>query len=500
MTTPDPDTRTLLTALRRRFLDVDYTVDAVLDRIGESGQDGLGRNQTTPATRALGEATDPLATLIRLFLLQRSVDIEPLQHALPELLTPLLDAEIVELVEHGVRALIDIRPYATEDALPKWIVSDLTPGLDSPPPPMRPDYVLGVSPASTTLAQLTIRRPVGRALDLGAGCGVQSVHLADHAEQVVATDLNQRALRLAAWTAELNQTPVELLAGDLYAPVAEQSFDLIVSNPPYVMSPPATGAERLTYREGARRGDELVREVVTGGIERLTEGGTLQVLGNWAITDEDWGARIRTWFPETGVQALVLEREHLDVFSYIEIWLTDAGLVGTPDYLEQYDRWLDYFDELGIRGVGMGWITVRKSGDAPSIIRTESWPHAVAQPVGDALGDWLDAVGDSTMAAEQLWATNWRLDRRVDAETIGRPGAEDPEHVVYRQRTGLLRAVEVDTALGGVLGACDGDLPLGVIVDAVGQLLEVDPAGLRTDLLPRLRELIADGFLRRPRR
>ena len=49
--------------------------------------------------------------------------------------------------------------------------------------PIRPDFVLGVSSASSTLAQLTVRDPVGRALDLGTGCGVQSLHLARHAER-----------------------------------------------------------------------------------------------------------------------------------------------------------------------------------------------------------------------------------------------------------------------------------------------------------------------------
>jgi methylase of polypeptide subunit release factors len=57
--------------------------------------------------------------------------------------------------------------------------------------------VLGVSAASATLAQLTLRRPVDSALDLGTGCGVQCPHLARHSRRVVATDLNLRACELA---------------------------------------------------------------------------------------------------------------------------------------------------------------------------------------------------------------------------------------------------------------------------------------------------------------
>ena len=55
--------------------------------------------------------------------------------------------------------------------------------------------------------------------------------------------------------------------------------------------------------------------------------------------------------------------------------------------------------------------------------------------------------------------------------------------------------MEVDTALAAVAGACDGDLPLGVLLDAVAGLLAVDAAALTVDLLPRLRALIEQGFL-----
>ena len=52
--------------------------------------------------------------------------------------------------------------------------------------------------AVVTLADLTIRRPVGTALDVGTGCGIQALLAARHAERVVATDINERALVFAA--------------------------------------------------------------------------------------------------------------------------------------------------------------------------------------------------------------------------------------------------------------------------------------------------------------
>ena len=75
------------------------------------------------------------------------------------------------------------------------------------------------------------------------------------------------------------------------------------------------------------------------------------------------------------------------------------------------------------------------------------------------------------------------------------PGAADPQHLILRQQRGLRRTVEVDTALGGVVGACDGELPLGLLIDSVAGLLELEPATLQTDVVPRIRRLVVEGFL-----
>ncbi|GAB3622417.1 class I SAM-dependent methyltransferase [Mariniluteicoccus endophyticus] len=477
--------------IRDAFHDADYTVDAVLERIGEEGQRALGRNSTVAAERHLAVASDPLATLVRLFVLQQEVPRTQVEAALPGLVGPMVAAG---LLVGDTRAAVDVRPYASDDGASGWIVSDLTNGLDGPQQPPREDYVLGVSPASTSLAQMTIRRPFGSALDLGSGCGVQSLHLARHCGRVVASDLNPRANRLASWTFALNGLDVDQRLGSLYEPVDDERFDLVVTNPPYVMSPP--DEHRLTYREGSFTADGLMEAVVRGIDGRLNPGGTLQVLGNWAILrDGGWEERLRSWIP-AGHDALVMERERLDPYEYIEIWLADAGLVGTDAYAARYREWLDYFDQLGIVGVGMGWLSVHRTDSSHPDLRVESWPHAVEQPVGDAFREQQEGVAAARCSDDVLWATPWALADDIVQETIGAPGAEDPSHIVLRSQRGFRRAVEVDTGLGGVLGACDGDLPLGVIVDVVAGLLEVDAASLRTEVLPRVRELVADGMLR----
>ena len=356
--------------------------------------------------------------------------------------------------------------------------------------------MLGVSAASATLAQLTLRRPVNSALDLGTGCGVQSLHLARHSGRVVATDLNPRASELARLTFGLNATRVDLRLGDLYQPVAGQRFDLIVANPPYVMSPP--GPTRLTYRESDADADTLVERVVTEGAAHLADGGVLQVLANWAhVRGQDWADRAGGWVAATGCDAHVVQREVLDPYAYVEVWLADAGLAGSPAYADRYRAWCDYFDRLRIEAVGLGWLVLRHAGRAQPSVRIEDWPHPLEQPIGPALAAELDAIDRlSVLTDEQVLQTRWRLADDVVEETSGRPGDADPQHIVLRQQVGLRRAFALDTATAGILGACDGELSLAEIIAAVSGLVRADLGTLATDTIRRVRPLIVDGLLR----
>ena len=473
--------------LRDDLVVAGYTLDGLSERLGEPALAGLARNSAVAASRALGDDRDPQAAAVRLWLLQQPVDAGDLAGWAS--LDGLRAAGLVT-GDSELRAGIELKPHGS-DRREGWICSDATP-LDGRVGQPREDFVLGASPASTTLSQLVPPGRYGRALDLGTGCGIQALHL--DAAEIVATDLNPRALALARISLGLSGIPADLRLGSLYDPVETETFDLIATNPPYVMSPP--GDARLVYREGNDTADGLVRQVVTGGADRLSDGGVLTVHGNWAVTaGQTWAERLDDWIRPTGCDALVLQRELLDPFEYVEIWLTDAGLAGTPEYLDRYNAWLDYFAATGIEAVGMGWIALRKSGREHPELRFDDWPHAVHQPVGQAFSDFFGAVGPSRLAEPAFLAQRWQTHAGLVQETVGSPGATDPQHLVLRQPVGFGRAVEVDTALAAIVGACDGDLPLGVLVGAVAGLLDVDAEALRDEVLPPLRRLVADGYL-----
>jgi hypothetical protein len=83
----------------------------------------------------------------------------------------------------------------------------------------------------------------------------------------------------------------------------------------------------------------------------------------------------------------------------------------------------------------------------------------------------------------------------VRQETVGAPGAEDPEVIVLRQQTGLRRARRVDTVEAALVGACDGDLSVGQILEALATLLQRGADELRASYLPVVRELVDEGYL-----
>jgi hypothetical protein len=473
----------LAAALREALAAATYSYDAVGDLLGTTAQLALARNETTPALRRTTNGS-PLETLVRLFLLQTDVDRASADQALPGLVDALVGSGMLVASGGEVRALLDCRPYADDDR-DWWVVSDLTPGLDGQPIRVATDHVLGVSPASTSLAQLTVRDPVARALDLGTGCGVQALHLGGHADEVVGTDVNPRALAVTAFNAALNDVRIDVRAGSLWAPVAGELFDLVTTNPPFVISP-ATD-EALVYRDSGLPGDRVVEEIVRGAPAHLTDGGWCQVLANWVVArDRPWDDRLAEW-PDPSCDALVVQREVLDPPSYVELWLRDAGRHHTPDYLQAYDAWLGWFERQGVEGIGFGWINLRRGGSARELL---DWPHAVEQPVAPAIRDWGRAVR-LEVGLDDLLVT--RAD--VQQETVGSPGAEDPETIVLRQQTGLRRARRVDTVEAGLVGACDGELTVGQILDALAHLLERDRDELRAAYLPVARELVTEGYL-----
>jgi methylase of polypeptide subunit release factors len=125
-------------------------------------------------------------------------------------------------------------------------------------------------------------KPAARIVDIGCGSGAGGLHaaaLAGSPSAVVLTDINQSALRLSRINAALNGVRnAQIVESDVFAAV-EGQFDLIVSNPPYLVDPLA----RLYRHGGGRLGFDLSVRIAEQSIARLAPGGRLLLYAGSAI-------------------------------------------------------------------------------------------------------------------------------------------------------------------------------------------------------------------------
>jgi hypothetical protein len=177
------------------------------------------------------------------------------------------------------------------------------------------------------------------------------------------------------------------------------------------------------------------------------------------------------------------------------MWLADAGLQGSPEYVSRYDAWLAWFEDQGIDAIGFGWLTMRKAGREVPVRVLEEWPYEIEQPVGPAITAWADRMDALPESDADLEQTRLRQVAGLVQESVGQAGAADPERIVLRLQRGVRRARQVDTVEAGFVGACDGDLPVGALLGALAQLTGTDPGHLRATYVPVVRELVAEGFL-----
>lgn len=473
---------------------------------GVEADDAIGRSLRRPALRGLGDRRDAQAVLARLLVFGVAQPLPDVDAALPRLGSAgLVSLGMATIDADSVRPSAVLRPQSFHDDRGPgewWIVSDLD-EIALGGGALATEHVLGVGGASLTLAGLQLPSPARRVLDLGTGCGVQALRARRYAEEVVATDLSRRALDVAALNLAIDGADgIELREGSLFAPVAGERFDRIVSNPPFVITPRAEGVPAYEYRDGGLVGDALVEQVFRGVGEHLEPGGVAQMLGNWETRDGVAGLdRARAWVEASPVplDAWIVEREELDPIRYAETWIRDGGTVpGSEEFDRLLTAWLDDFSDRGVTAIGFGYVLLRRADGGPALRRFERLGQPI--PSEGALGGHLAAVlaqfdRAASLDDDALAASHFRVAPDVTEARHHAPGEESPSVIELRQGGGFGRSVQADPALAGFVGACDGDLEAGAILDAIAQLLETDAAALRRALLPVVRELLLDGFL-----
>ena len=480
-----------------------------------------------------------VAVLTALFMLGEPVGAAALETALPR--TGVAGALAIGLVvptqsasgEQRYAPAVDLRPHEAEDAhgsVRWWVASDL--GELVTGQALAPDHVLGIGRAGLTLAALTPRKPVETALDLGVGCGIQTLYLLRHVRQVVATDISTRALEFTAFNVALagvDSARVQLRQGNLLEPVAGQRFDLIVSNPPFVITPPSVRQAGLPLMEYRDAGGPILPALVRGLEDHLNPDGVAVMLGNWEHREgTSWRTSVNQWIGKS-LDAWIIQREVQDPVEYAAMWLRDGGL--TPErsgvaFENALAAWQEDFDSRQVSGVGMGYLVFH----APSVAATSGpggtaleGQTALEEPASDAAAPgavvepWrvLEEVPTSGQGAlgehvAQVIAAHEALRGLDDAQVaalklhtasgLSKEEALTPTPVptapVIRQAEGFGRVIAVGMPEVALLSASDeGLLTVAQIAAAVASLTSEDPAAVLADMVAATRTFAHAGMV-----
>ncbi|MBN2592653.1 MAG: methyltransferase [Sedimentisphaerales bacterium] len=481
------DRRFDVKTFKRVIEDAGYCEKALAETLGISC---VHERQDVDVVYRRVKTDSPYNILVRLFWLGLSVPESIARKSLSGL--DIEDLEAIGLLNRHngkIRSVARLAPY--HDLM---LASDFGPEIHRK---LSADHVLGVGAASVTLANLTVRRNVKIALDIGSGAGIQSFLAARHAEHVVGTDISQRAINFARFNAMLNDiSGIEWRQGGLYEPVAGQQFDLIVSNPPFVISPES----RFVFRDAGMPGDAISEQVIRGAGEWLNAGGFACILFNWHHSDDtDWDARPRSWVSRTGCDAWMISFKSADPLTYAAEWLGSCVGRSQPEYGSRLDEWMAYYEKMQIGRISAGAIIMRKRPNSSNWFQA----HVIDRgrctgPAADqierifAAEDMLETLDDRQLLQQRLaFANNHRLEHQLVVE--------DGRWVIRAEHlyavNGIPFAGNVDMYIANLLAGCNGKWTLGEVVGKAAERIQTNREEFTRACLAAVRKLMQSGFL-----
>lgn len=484
------------TALRR----LEFSSESLRRVLGAEGLAALDRGEPGVVdvllTETEGVSADTV-TALRLFILGDFADAQQLFGA--ELTAKLLGSGILAGTATNAQVCIDVRPVEIA-GVDRIVFSDRDASMSDHVP--GPDHVLGVGRASRSLLDISPTSAVESVLDLGAGCGVQSLAQPD-AKSIVATDIHPRALFFARATFAANGfAQAQVLEGSWFEPVAAKKFDRIVANQPFVVGLPSV---EHVYRDSGLNLDGATELMIRGLADHLTDGGTAHLLGAWAhIEGESWQQRIASWLPAEGLEVWVTQRDVATPAEYIGTWLRDESIdPRSPEGCERSRAWLEHFRNSGVTGIGFGYITVQRIAGPTSAV-CEEMPQPLAAPFGaeaqEYLGraEWLRAqTANTILEAAFTVRPGVALERVSLAEVDSGQGFTEFDTRISRT-DGPAWTHSIDESVATILGALHPEAALGSVIDIMamfGAFDESEVPAIKDALVPIVVDLVRHGLI-----
>ncbi len=461
--TLDARDREGIARLREALRSAGYDAKRIRPMLRADSDSLTPRPSDVPIIVRLLPKGDQLATLLRLFLLSLAVPIADARAALSPL-----------TLEHALRlGIVRRSPAGLASTVRLLPAGDLVIACDRSPesaPGLAADHVMGVASSSVFLASLTVRRSIESALDIGCGNGIQAVLAARHAQRVVACDVNPRALNFTLFNGSLNGVEnIECRAGSFFEPVAGETFDLIVSNPPFVISPD----NAIAFRDGGLGGDAVTRRVVREAPEYLREGGIAFVLGSWGVREgEAWPDPLRPWVADLPCDVWALHHSSDVPLMYAASW--NSPLQGrAAEYSAALDRWTGYLAGLGFASVAYGAFILRRRRGAPNWVRFDDLRGQREPASGDQIAeliatqDYLVGLRDDRELLDARFTVV--PEHRLDQILRARDGGFVVQAATLRLESGLRFATPVDAFSAHLMSRLEGRTLAEAVRDAAAQ-------------------------------
>lgn len=308
---------------------------------------------------------DPLDQLISLFLVRGSIaENEALNMFGKDLLQLLFDLKVFYYREDKIASYIDI--FCVED---HFIATDHRflfleeDQIDESP-------VMYIGSDSFGLVNTAPRRASKRTLDLCTGSGIQSIIASKYSQEVIAVDINPRAIRFARFNAQFNGVQnLKVVQGDLYQVVPDQPFDTILANPPFVPSPD----ENMKFRDGGVKGETILSTIINGAPKYLSDQGRLYIVTD-LVDVSAYKKKLMNWWGKDWAKMLLLKTADRNEILFSVPHCHYPFNQSYNEYSDELIKWVDNFQKSNLNAVNFGYILIEKSEHPVYVSKTISNP------------------------------------------------------------------------------------------------------------------------------
>lgn len=472
--------------LHTLFEDTGYTEPNLRRHLGAAE---LPSRHLRNLPRLLDRTSSPTAVnaLLRWFWLGRVQQEAEIANLLSEeFLTLLLASGLLDLQDDTYTPAAMLLPFE------KFLVaSDHPSSIEA----QQAEMVLWPNPTSKFLSRFAVRRPSRATLDLGTGSGILSLGAAYHSDEIIATDITERAALFARFNARLNGVEnIQVVVGDCFAPVAGRTFDLILSNPPFFITPQTD----FVFCENDMELDGLCRRLVKEAPAHLNEGGYMQMLCEWAqISGQPWEERVAEWLEGTGCDGWVMKGLTQDPAEYAQHRIREVMQEPATD-AALYQGYMNYYRQRGVEAIHDGLIVMRKR-TGPNWVRIEEVPKTPTGELGElilstfAAHDQLRAMEDDAT----LLATRPRLAPHVRLEQICVQGGGQwrAESLTLRLIFGFPFHLTVQPIVAEFLATCDGSRTAAESIQTFSASVNAPADQVERECIAMIRKLIERGFM-----